>query len=162
MKKEVLLCGFNGKINSSKIVVDNVKIDSKIYLKNSFITSVNQLKKELTKNIYDYIILLGQKPDVKEIYIEIVGKYRTDLILTQYNYEKIANYFRELNYAIVISSDAGNYLCNNIYYNCLKLIRENNLYAKAIFLHIPALKIIKDIKKFSDDLSKYIEKINFD
>ena len=50
MTKFVLICGFNGKNNTAKLVLEKINLNNKIYLKNSFITSVEQLYKELLTN----------------------------------------------------------------------------------------------------------------
>lgn len=48
---KILYTAFNGKSNSSKILLDNINtsIDNKLYLKNSFKTSVEQLEKNNKK-----------------------------------------------------------------------------------------------------------------
>ena len=52
----ILFTAFNGKNNSSKILLDMINNKNKLYLKNSFITSVNQLQKEIKDNQYDYLL----------------------------------------------------------------------------------------------------------
>ena len=49
----ILYTAFNGKDNSSKILLDNIKIsdENKLYLRNSFITSVKQLQKKIKLDI---------------------------------------------------------------------------------------------------------------
>ena len=58
----ILYTAFNGKANSSKLLLDNIKCNEsdKLYLKNSFVTSVDQLQNKLVKNNYDLIISFGQ------------------------------------------------------------------------------------------------------
>lgn len=68
----------------------------------------------------------------------------------------LGNIFIKLDYRVIISNNAGNYLCNNIYYHCLKYIEDKNLDTKALFLHIPILKNMFDIERFSEDLAKWI------
>ena len=46
---------------------------------------------------------------------------------------------------LYISEDAGNFLCNNLYYKGLKYIKENNINCKMIFIHIPKIENISDI-----------------
>lgn len=60
----VLYTAFNGKTNSSKVLLDNIKCNTndKLYLKNSFITSVKQLESKLQKDDYNLIISFGQAP----------------------------------------------------------------------------------------------------
>ena len=149
---KILYTAFNGKNNSSKILLDNVDSNNKLYLKNSFITSVDQLKKELVSNNYDLIISFGQAPLNKDtIKIEIKGK-KEDEYKTNYDYNLLMQRLND-SYDIVISNDAGNYLCNNIYYYGLKYIKENNLKTNMIFIHIPKLNNISDIKHLANVLS---------
>lgn len=148
---KILYTAFNGKSNSSKILLDNliVEEDNKLYLKNSFKTSVEQLSNKLKKDKYDLIISFGQAPIDKEtIKIETRGN-GIDYFETDYDYNNLKKLFEKNGFNVVISKDAGNYLCNNIYYNGLKYIRENNLKCKMIFVHIPQIDNINDIKKIS-------------
>ena len=147
---KVLLTAFNGKNNSSKVLLDMIKHDNKLYLKNSFTSSVNQLEKELKSNEYDLIISFGQAPlDNDTLKIETVGKnivkYRT-----QYDYIFLKKKLEDKDFNVFISEDAGNYLCNNIYYNGLKYIKEHNLSADMIFIHIPKISYISDMEKLAD------------
>lgn len=148
---KILYTAFNGKSNSSKILLDNIIVeeDNKLYLKNSFKTSVEQLSNKLKKDRYDLIISFGQAPMDKEtIKIETRGN-GIDYFETDYNYNNLKKLFEKNGFNVVISKDAGSYLCNNIYYNGLKYIRENNLKCKMIFVHIPQIDNINDIKKIS-------------
>ena len=148
---KILYTAFNGKSNSSKILLDNliVEEDNKLYLKNSFKTSVEQLSNKLKKDKYDLIISFAQAPIDKEtIKIETRGN-GIDYFETDYDYNNLKKLFEKNGFNVVISKDAGNYLCNNIYYNGLKYIRENNLKCKMIFVHIPQIDNINDIKKIS-------------
>lgn len=148
---KILYTAFNGKSNSSKILLDNliVEEDNKLYLKNSFKTSVEQLSNKLKKDKYDLIISFGQAPiDKEKIKIETRGN-GIDYFETDYDYNNLKKLFEKNGFNVVISKDAGNYLCNNIYYNGLKYIRENNLKCKMIFVHIPQIDNINDIKKIS-------------
>ena len=148
---KILYTAFNGKSNSSKILLDNIIVeeDNKLYLKNSFKSSVEQLSNKLKKDRYDLIISFGQAPIDKEtIKIETRGN-GIDYFETDYDYNNLKKLFEKNGFNVVISKDAGNYLCNNIYYNGLKYIRENNLKCKMIFVHIPQIDNINDIKKIS-------------
>ena len=148
---KILYTAFNGKSNSSKILLDNIIVeeDNKLYLKNSLKTSVEQLSNKLKKDRYDLIISFGQAPIDKEtIKIETRGN-GIDYFETDYDYNNLKKLFEKNGFNVVISKDAGNYLCNNIYYNGLKYIRENNLKCKMIFVHIPQIDNINDIKKIS-------------
>lgn len=138
----ILYTAFNGGLNSSKVLLDNIKCNKsdKLYLKNSFVTSVDQLQNKLVKKDYDLIISFGQASlDYNNIKIEIQGKNNTNIYNTTYDFSKLCNKLKENGFNIIISHDAGNYLCNNIYYYGLKYITEHNLNCNMIFVHIPQL-----------------------
>lgn len=149
----VLYTAFNGKNNSSKILLDYVKADNcnKLYLRNSFITSVKQLNNKIKDNNYDLIVSFGQAPlDRDTLKIETIGK-NNDYYETNYDY----NYLKiklEDNYNVIVSNYAGNYLCNNIYYNGLKYIKESNLKTKMIFIHIPKINDISNISNLANKI----------
>ena len=132
---KILYTAFKGKNNSSKVLLDNINSNNKLYLTNSFKTSELELQKELDNN-YDLVISFGQAPlDSNTIKIETTAKGESEYI-TDYNYTDLYNKLNNV-YKVIISNNAGNYLCNNIYYYGLKYIKENNLKTKMVFIHIP-------------------------
>lgn len=149
----ILYTAFNGKDNSSKILLDNIKIsdENKLYLRNSFITSVKQLQNKIKLDNYDLIISFGQAPlEQDNIRIEVAGKDQTEIYESDFHYSELKEYLEKNNYKTDVSRDAGNYYCNNIFFNGLKYIKENNLKCKMIFIHIPFIDKIGNI----EDLSK--------
>lgn len=148
---KILYTAFNGKSNSSKILLDNIneKQENKLYLRNSFKTSVEQLVNKIKSNEYDFIISFGQAPLNKGVIkVETQGKDKV-IYKSYFDYCKIKKKLENNNFKVVISNDAGNYFCNNIYYNGLKYINNNKLKAKMIFIHIPEIKNIEDINKIA-------------
>ena len=146
---KILYTAFNGKNNSSKILLDNIDSNNKLYLKNSFTTSVNQLERKLKSDEFDLVISFGQAPiDKDTIKIETRAN-NIDCYNTNYNYDYLKTNI-EKDYNVIISTDAGNYLCNNIYYYGLKYIKKNNLKTKMTFIHIHNINNISDIKKLSE------------
>ena len=144
----ILYTAFKGKNNSSKLLLDHIVANNKLYLTNSFKTSVVELINKLKKNDYDLIVSFGQAPlDTDVIKIETTAKDKLKYA-TSYDYRVLHNKLRK-GYEVIISNDAGNYLCNNIYYNGLKYIIENKLKTKMIFIHIPNKEKITDIEKLS-------------
>ena len=149
---KILYTAFNGKNNSSKVLLDNIieEETNKLYLKNSFKTSVEQLNNKIKNNNYDLIISFGQAPlDKGTIKIETRGN-GVDYYDTGYDYNYLKSLFDKNGFNTIISSNAGNYYCNNIYYNGLKYIKENNLKCNMIFIHIPQIDKIDDIEKISN------------
>ena len=144
----ILYTAFKGKNNSSKILLDNIISNNKLYLTNSFVTSKLELQEELRKNSYDLIVAFGQAPlDNNSIKIETTATGNQKYV-TNYEYSTL-RHILENDYNVIVSKDAGNYLCNNIYYVGLKYIYENSLNTKMIFIHIPKINKITDITKLS-------------
>lgn len=149
----ILYTAFNGKDNSSKILLDNIKTldENKLYLRNSFITSVKQLQKKIKLDNYDLIVSFGQAPlEQDNIRIEVVDKNITEIYESDFDYSKLKEKLEKNNYKTDVSRDAGNYYCNNIFFNGLKYIKGNDLKCKMIFIHIPFIDKIGNI----EDLSK--------
>lgn len=151
---KVLVTAFNGKNNSSKILLDNItKEYDKLYLKNSFPTSEKQLLQQIKNGNYDLIISLGEAPlNMDEIKIETQAIKNKDIKNTNHDYKKIYNNMEE-NYKVIISTNAGNWYCNNIYYYGLKTIEDLKLNTQMIFIHIPPISKISNIR----NLCKRIE-----
>ena len=90
---KILYTAFKGSTNSSKILLDNIKSTHKLYLTNSFETSVKELIKELNNN-YDLIISFGQSPlDLDTIKIETTANGEEKL-KTNYDYMQNYKYFQ--------------------------------------------------------------------
>lgn len=158
----VLYTAFKGKTNSSKLLLDYINGYDKLYLTNSYETSVRELKRALEKNNYDFIISLGQSQlNMDTIKIEIAA---TDIkkLKTKYDYNYLKSKL-ENKYKVIVSSDCGKYLCNNIYYYGLKYIKENQLKTKMVFIHIPKKDKISDFEVLAKYLTIYkLEEIKND
>ncbi len=152
---KVLCTAFNGKTNSSKVLLDTIINVDKLYLKNSFNTSVIQLEEKISNNDYDLVISFGQalidKDTIKIETKAILGEYYE----TNYDYSELENELKK-HYNVVVSENAGNYLCNNVYYHGLKYISGNKLKTKMIFIHIPKMKNITDVKLMASILNSLI------
>lgn len=156
---KVLITSFKGKNNSSSILLNNIRanLTDKLELTNSFITSEKELKQKIDKNKYKYIVSFGQKPNSNKLYIELFGNKNDDKLETLFPYKKLASFLKGNNIEYVISKNAGNYLCNNIYYEGMKYIKDNSLDIKMIFIHIPSINTKYDIEKTAKIISNFIE-----
>jgi pyrrolidone-carboxylate peptidase len=151
MKKETLFCGFKGNDNTSKLLLDSLKTNNKLYLENNFNISVKQLLNKIGQSNYDCIIMFGQKPVLKSICLETLAKCQNVLFST-YNIAELKCHFDNLGYKVKTSENPGNYLCNNVYYQCLKYVDDNNLKTKVIFIRIPTVNNIFNIQRFANDI----------
>ncbi|MFV0274921.1 MAG: DUF5677 domain-containing protein [Bacilli bacterium] len=156
---KVLLTCFKGEMNSSKILTDKirkVKYMDKLYLTNSFGSSEKELLKQLDKADYDYIISFGKKPDVSEVIIEISAKRDEKVLSTTFSYTDLVNYLIEQKVSSKSSNNSGDYLCNNIYYKALEVIKDRKLSTKCLFIHIPKLDISFNFDELAVILTNYI------
>ena len=153
---KILYTAFKGKTNSSKLILDHIVASNKLYLTNSFKTSVAELQNKLKKGNYDLIVSLGQAPLDKDIIkLETVATDKTKYI-TSYDYSNLYSKLKE-EYKVILSSNAGNYLCNNIYYHGFKFIDDNKFKNKMILIHIPKEDKITDIEKLAKMIKEGVD-----
>lgn len=159
---KILIAGFKGNDNSAKILLDNIKEkynEDILYLENDFEVSRNQIEEKLKEN-YDYVLIFEQKPNTKNVYLEnnaILGETKLE---TDYYYGVLKENLESYNYKVVTSSDAGNYLCNNIFFRALNFKQKNNLKTKVAFVHIPTINNIEDIKHLARAILNYINTLS--
>ena len=61
---------------------------------------------------------------------------------------------------VYVSSDAGTYICNTIYYHTLSIVYGNTYSTKVVFIHLPVSENEEDIKqKFPRTMELIIEEI---
>ena len=128
MKYENINSRFEGNDNSAKILLDNIKEEYNqdiLYLENDFEVSSNQIEEKLLQN-YDYVLIFGQKPNTKDIYLENNAILEGTQLETDY-YGVLKENLESNNYKVVSSCDAGNYLCNNVFFRALSFKKENDL-----------------------------------
>ena len=158
---KILITSFKGKNNSSSLLLHKIRTSKSfdnIELTNSFKTSETELARKL-KNNYKYVIALGQKPGVDKVYIELKAKKNASNFDTNFPINKIKNLFDDNNINYLVSVNAGNYFCNNIYYEGLKYIIDNELDTKMIFIHIPSINKGYDLDKLSKVMSNFIDNV---
>lgn len=159
---KILIAGFEENDNSSKILLDNIKEKNNqdiLYLENDFEVSSNQIEEKL-KEEYDYVLIFGQKPNTKDIYLENNANLNETELVTDYYYGVLREKLEDNNYKVISSCDAGNYLCNNVFYTALNFKQNNNLKTKIAFIHIPTIDNIEDIEKLSNAILNYIKTLS--
>lgn len=154
---KVLIVGFKGNDNSAKILLDNIKEQCNLdvlYLENDFKVSTTQIEEKLLQK-YDYVLIFGQKPETKDVYLENNAIIEDIKLETDYYYGVLKEYLESNNYKVISSDDVGNYLCNNVFFKALSLKKDNNLKTKIAFIHIPTIDNIKDIKLLANTIVNY-------
>lgn len=159
---KILIAGFEGKDNSAKILLDCLKQKNNVdilYLKNDFEISGKQIEEKLIQE-YEYVLIFGQKPNTKNIYLENNAILEDTKLITDYYYGVLKEILENNNYKVSSSNDAGNYLCNNVFFRALNFKQENNLKSKIAFIHIPTIANIKDVKHLANVLLNYINTLS--
>ena len=155
---EILIAGFKGNDNSAKILLDNIKEQNNqniLYLENDFEVSSIQIEEKMLQN-YDYVLIFGQKPNTRNIYLENNAVLEETKLETDYYYGVLKENLESNNYNVLSSCDAGNYLCNNVFFRALNFKQINKLKTKIAFIHIPNIDNIEDINKLSYTILNYI------
>ena len=72
---------------------------------------------------------------------------------TDYYYGVLKEKLEENSYKEMGSCDAGNYLCNNVFYRALDFKQNNNLKTKIAFIHIPTIDNIENTLELNSALN---------
>ena len=147
---KILFTGFEGEQNTSKLLLDKLNACDKLYLENDFRISESQLSNVLRDDEFDCVIMFGLKPGIKHVQIETQAKRDGIVLQTKFDYYGLGKHFADLGYQVVVSDDAGDYLCNNIYFHCLEC------GANAVFVHIPTLGMGFCLDKFAEDIQGFV------
>ncbi len=149
---KILLTGFksikNG-LNSSETLINSILGNyDKFLFTNDYSTIIYEIDELLKDNKYDYIIMFGQKPLIKNLRIELICKKEKEILKTNFNIEKIEIYLKKNNIDYKLSENPGTSYCNFVYYNMLKYIKTRGFRGKAIFVHIPFLNNFREYDRF--------------
>ena len=159
---KILIAGIEGNDNSAKIILDYIQKESNediLYLENDFDISSKQIEERLLQE-YDYVLIFGQKPNTKDIYLENNAIIDEIKLITDYYYGVLKEKLENNNYKVISSNDAGNYLCNNVFFKALDFKQKNSLKSKIAFIHIPTIDNIEDINYLSSAILNYIKTLS--
>lgn len=119
---------------------------------------INNAKKivyeQLEKNVPDLIVLSGMAESREFVFAEKLARKK----------DKVCESTLQLNEAIEgtdirISDNAGQFVCENLYYNVLNYCKKNKLKSKCVFIHVPLLS--KDVNNtFNEDFKKFLTNIH--
>lgn len=106
------------------------------------------------------MISFGQRPNIKDkVHIETTARDAESAIATDFNCRKLKDIFEQNGIVSKISHNAGTSFCNQLYFNGLRYISQNNLDIKMVFVHIPFMKNMIDFDSFRQRIFRSIEKI---
>lgn len=158
---KILIAGFAGEDNSAKILLDHIKEYSSqevLYLKDDFEISSRQIEEKLQLN-YDYVLVFGQKPNTRTIYLENNAVLNNVKLETDYYYGVIKKQLENNCYKVESSLDAGKYKCNNVFFSALSYKKQNKLKTKIAFIHIPTIDNIESIEHLASVILNYINSL---
>ena len=159
---KILVAGFKGNDNSAKILLDNIKEKNNqdiLYLENDFKVSSNQIEEKMLQN-YDYVLIFGQKPNTRNIYLENNAVLEETKLETDFYYGVLKENLESNNYKVISSCDAGNYLCNNVFFRALSFKQTNDLKSKIAFIHIPTIDNMDGIELLASIILTYINTLS--
>lgn len=159
-QNNILLTGYKSinekDLSPSKEVLNKITNKINKFLFTNDFKTIDEEVKEILKYNYEYIIMIGWKPNIKKISIEIASYYESNCLYTNILLEEILKPLKKHNIAYSLSENPGTSYCNHAYYEVLNNIKKSNLKTKAIFIHIPALNNFGDMDKFISMLNSII------
>ncbi|BCN29097.1 C15 family peptidase [Anaeromicropila herbilytica] len=153
---KLLVACFGGSDNGAYHILQKMKnYCNKLILENDKEQSCIQLKQAVDKTNYNKVVILGQKPLIKDKYcIETKGRCLDRQIKTHFKYEELVRIFEECNVCYKISDNAGTSYCNHIYYWALEQLKDKEV----LFLHTPYLKNITNVENMARVIDDYVRK----
>lgn len=150
--EQVILAGFDGVDNPSQMVVERAALSCrKLILPNDKEKSAEILLSEIKKTSAVCVVILGQKPNIKDkIAIESAARGCKGVLKTALDVTVSAQLIKSLGYDAYISKGCGTSYCNHVYYSCL-LSGVN-----CIFLHIPTISNISDMSALISAIEGYV------
>ncbi len=151
----VILAGFDGANNSARLITEAANVPSrKIILPNDRRQSVKTLFAEIDRAETSVVVILGQKPCIKDkIAVEPSASCGCETLRTAMDVTVSAELIEANGYAAYISKGCGTSYCNHIYFECLKR------GICCIFLHVPTLDNISDLGAITKAVEGYVNGI---
>ena len=135
-KKRILFTVFCG--TSAEVLVAEQKLKHQynvLHLPNDKVRDSELLIEALQQERYDYVISLGQRPNIKDkVHIETRAKKDGELISTAFNCERLKRCLEQSGLLVKISDNAGTSYCNELYRNGLRYILEKKPDTQMVFL----------------------------
>jgi pyroglutamyl-peptidase len=168
MKNKVLLTSFDvweahHKSNASDDLLDAILEQSLLAQNHYFLRKIPvdfQLAPETVLATIatlqpDLIICCGMAERRSLLTLESTGKGHREILKTSINLDLLI----EKTIATKISHDAGNFVCNHLYYSVLKHIQTTASTSQCLFVHVPLLNA-DNLNPIIQDFLKIVTRIN--
>ena len=111
-------------------------------MKNSFNTCERQIIEAIDTYKPDRILSFGQKPHSNRLYIETSARRDDTVLHSNWDVSALEVSLKAKQIKYKLSDDAGNYLCNHVFYTGLDFIKQQSLDTKMIFIHVPSTEFV--------------------
>ena len=156
--KRILVTAFRG--TSAELLVKGAELGPQyqiLYLPNDKVKDSELLIHALKQEHFDYVISLGQRPNIKDkVHIETTAKRAGCCLKTNFDCEKLKQRLEQNGLSAKLSDNAGTSFCNELYWNGLRYIEEEISDTQMVFLHVPFEKNISDVDEFRGKLVCHI------
>ena len=157
-KNKILLTAFRG--SSAEQLLKYANGFDKLILPNDKVGDAEKLKQVISKMNYDFVVSLGQKPNIKnKVHIETTAKSGDIHINTDFDCDRLKVLFEQNGIDTKISHNAGTSYCNSLFYNGMDYIKSSNVKTQMVFVHIPFTKNIDEPEIFFQEILKSISEI---
>lgn len=147
MEKRILLTAFRN--TSAELLLRGVTEYATLLLPNDKAEDSRMLLGMISREKYDAIISVGQRPNIKnKVHIETTAKKDGAYLVTELDCEKLRSSFEKHGICAKISHNAGTSYCNALYWNGLGHLSCAETDTRMVFVHIPFVKNIEDLADF--------------
>lgn len=151
----ILLTAFRG--TSAELLIKNATEYEPLFLPNDKIEDSRKLIDVIASGQFDYVVSFGQRPNIRnKVHIETTAKEGEQHIITDFDFNALKDIFSEKGISAKISDNAGTSYCNQLYFNGLRYIFQNQPNMKMIFIHIPFARNITDFALFRKQIFEVI------
>ena len=158
-QKRILFTVFCG--TSAEVLVTGQKLKYQcnvLQLPNDKVRDSELLIEALQQERYDYVISLGQRPNIKDkVYIETTARKNGICMETAVDCDNLKSCMEQNGLSAKLSGNAGTSFCNELYWKGLQYLSKNQPETKMVFVHVPFEKNISDVNVFGKKLMKGID-----
>lgn len=161
MSKRILVTGFKGEENSSRVFLEQL---SKEYIEpflfsNDYTLIYDEIDGLFPDKKYDYVFMFGQKPVLGQLSLELKCRCKKQVMYTNFLVESLKNALDCCSIKYRFSESPGTSYCNFLYWNALKCLEARELDTKVLFIHIPYLEKFEEMEKVVSFFNTYLKQL---
>jgi hypothetical protein len=154
-----ILAAVQSKKNSAKTLIDSITCsdDKKAYLPGLSEKCAESVLRIIELFKPEVFVIFNQMPLKGEIRIEIIASTECGSYVTNYDYNLLSKYLKDLGYNVNVSSKLTCSLSNTVYAKGLHYIEQNKAKTQFLYIHIPVLINKRDLFALSNVLKYFFE-----